>query len=61
MRKSAKKNGVQGNGHVCASFAQLTCSEGQVEDMFSAGESTEQERICLDPSEQKPLPTEKEI
>jgi hypothetical protein len=32
---------------------ELTCSEAQVEDMLSAGESTEEERIDP-PNQQKP-------
>jgi hypothetical protein len=36
---------------------ELTCTEGQVEDMLSAGESTEEERIRPpQPSEQKRSP-----
>ena len=61
MRKPAKKNVAEGKGHACPPFAELTCSEGQVEEMLSAGESTEQERMCPNPIEQKPLPAEKEI
>ena len=57
MRKAAIKNVAQGKGHACRPFAELTCSEGQVEEMLSAGESSEQEH----PSEQKALPAEKEI
>jgi hypothetical protein len=33
---------------------ELTCSEAQVEDVFSAGESTEEERI--DPPNQRKPP-----
>jgi hypothetical protein len=61
MRKPAKKNVAEGRGHACRSFGELTCSEGQVEEMLSAGESTEQEHMCPNPSEQKALPAEKEI
>jgi hypothetical protein len=52
MRKAAIKNVAKGKGHACRPFAELTCSEGQVEEMLSAGESSEQEhqankRRCL--------------
>jgi hypothetical protein len=62
MRKPDKKNLAQGNGRVLPRppFGELTCSEGQVEDMLSAGESTEQEPIRPPkPSEQKPVPVKK--
>ena len=61
MRKAAIKNVAQGKGHACRPFAELTCSEGQVEEMLSAGESSEQERVCPNPSEQKALAAQKEI
>ena len=61
MRKAAIKNVAQGKGHACRPFAELTCSEGQVEEMLSAGESTESRSYVPEPSEQKPLPAEKEI
>jgi hypothetical protein len=45
MRKSAK-NVSQGKGHALSRppSGGLTCSESQVDDMLSAGESTEKER-----------------
>jgi hypothetical protein len=54
MRKSpktvaqAKRNGVPPQP-----AGELTCSEAQAEDVFSAGESTEEERIDP-PNQQKP-------
>jgi hypothetical protein len=59
MRKSANKNVVQGKDQAlsCPPPGELTCSEGQVEDLLSAGESTEEERIAPPtPTERKPLP-----
>ena len=59
MRKPDKKNVTQAKSHVLPRppFGELTCSEGQVEDMLSAGESTEEERIRPPkPSGPKPLP-----
>jgi hypothetical protein len=57
MRNPAKKNVAQGKSHARPPFGELTCSEGQVEDMLSAGESTEEERISPPkPIEHKPLP-----
>ena len=59
MRKSAKKEIGQGKGRALSrpKFVELTCSEGQVEDMLSVGESTEEERISPPPPpEQKPMP-----
>ena len=54
MRKSAKNNAAQGKVNALSRprGGELTCSEGQVEDLLSAGESTEVERI-------DPLPAEK--
>ena len=37
MRKPAKKNVAEGRGHACPPLGELTCSESQAEDMFSAG------------------------
>jgi hypothetical protein len=57
MRKSAK-NVSQGKGHALSRppSGGLTCSESQVDDMFSAGESTENERIYpAKQTEQKPI------
>ena len=52
MRK-AKKTPTQSS----PTPGELTCSEGQVEDMLSAGESTEEELIRPPKlTEQKPLP-----
>lgn len=45
MRKPAKKNVAEGRGHACPPLGELTCSESQAEDMFSAGESTGDERV----------------
>ena len=47
MTKSVKKLDAQGKSRVLtrAQSGELTCTEGQVEDMLSAGESTEEERI----------------
>ena len=47
MGKSAKKLDAQGKSRAASRplSSELTCSEGQVEDMLSAGESTEEERI----------------
>ena len=62
MRKSAKKNAAQGKVDAPSRppGGELTCSEGQVEDLFSAGESTEEERISPPkPREQKPLHAKK--
>ncbi|HSA64164.1 MAG TPA: hypothetical protein VLA67_05885 [Nitrospiraceae bacterium] len=54
MRKSDKKNAAQGKADASSRppSGGLTCSEGQVDDVLSAGESTELERI-------DPLPAEK--
>ncbi|HKU53654.1 MAG TPA: hypothetical protein VJQ25_14375 [Nitrospira sp.] len=48
MTKPAKHDS-QGKGRVVKrpQSGELTCSEGQVEDMLSAGESTEEEPIRL--------------
>ena len=57
MRKSAK-NVAQGkrNALPCQPFGELTCSESQVDDMLSAGESTEVEHIYpAKQPEQKPI------
>ena len=53
MRKSAK-NVSQGKGHALSRppSGGLTCSEWEVEDMLSEGESTEEERHL--PTETKP-------
>lgn len=59
MRKPAHKNVVQGNGRAMSRppSGELTCTEGQVEDLLSAGESTEEELIWPPtPTERKPLP-----
>lgn len=54
MRRSAK-NVSQGKRNALPS-GELTCSESQVDDMFSAGESTEDERIYpAKETEQKPI------
>ena len=57
MRKSAHKNVEQGNGQGISRppSGELTCTEGQVEDLLSAGESTEEERIW------PPTPTERKL
>jgi hypothetical protein len=46
MTRAVKHDG-QGKGRVLKrpQSGELTCSEGQVEDMLSAGESTEEEPI----------------
>jgi len=50
MRKSTKNVAqVQRNALLCKAAGELTCSESQVDDVLSAGESTKEER---------PLPTE---
>ena len=57
MRKSAK-NVAQGKRNALPRqpFGELTCSESQVDDMLSAGESTEDERIHpAKQTEQKPI------
>jgi hypothetical protein len=59
MRKSTKSNVAPGKGRALPRplFAELTCSEGQVEEVLSAGESTEEDRLCPPkPTERKPLP-----
>ena len=58
MTKPAKHD-AQGKRRVLTRppSGELTCSEGQVEDMLSAGESTEEERIHPpQPSEQTRSP-----
>ena len=56
LRKSAKKAFARS----APRSGELTCSEGQVEEMLSVGESTEEERISPPkPSEQKTLPARK--
>lgn len=63
MRKSANKNVVQGKRQALSypPSGELTCTEGQVEDLLSAGESTEEERIWPStPTERKPLPHNEE-
>ena len=60
LRKSAKKAFAQSAPRLAPRSGELTCSEGQVEEMLSVGESTEEERISPPkPSEQKPLPAKK--
>jgi hypothetical protein len=50
LRKSPKKTIARST----LPSGELTCSEGQVEDMLSAGESTEEERVRPpNPTEQK--------
>jgi len=54
MRKSPKTVAqAKRNGLPPQPAGELTCSEAQVEDVFSAGESTEEERIDQ-PNQQKP-------
>jgi hypothetical protein len=58
MRRTSAKNVSQGKGHALSRHrsGELTCSESQVDDMFSAGESTEDERIYpAKETEQKPM------
>ena len=57
MRKSAHKNVEQEKGQAISRppSGELTCTEGQVEDLLSAGESTEEERIW------PPTPTERKL
>jgi hypothetical protein len=50
MQKSAKTVAQQKRKVLSGQPGELTCNESQVEDMLSAGESTEEERI--DPSKQ---------
>ncbi len=62
MRKPDKKNVTQAKSYVLPRppFGELTCSEGQVEDMLSAGESTVEEPIRPPkPSEQKRVPAKR--
>lgn len=59
MRKSAHKNVKQEKGQAISRppSGELTCTEGQVEDLLSAGESTEEERLwTATPTERKALP-----
>ena len=56
LRKSAKKAFARSS----PLSGELTCNEGQVEEMLSVGESTEEERISTPkPNEQKTLPAKK--
>jgi hypothetical protein len=56
MRKPAK-NAVQEKHNAVPRqpSLELTCSESQVEDLLSAGESTEEERNYSEHSESKPV------
>jgi len=55
MRKSAKTVAQEKQSRLSRPpSGELTCSEAQVEDMLSAGESTEEERI--DPPKQRKPP-----
>jgi hypothetical protein len=55
MTRKSVKHVSQGKGHALprSSAGGLTCSEGQVDDVLSAGESTEEERAL--PTETHPL------
>jgi hypothetical protein len=48
-------HGTQAGGAGAAKRDDLTCSEGQIEDLLSEGESTEVERLKR-PRAQKPSP-----
>jgi hypothetical protein len=45
MRRKSAKNELQGKGHAVSRprSGGLTCTESQLDDVFSAGESTEEE------------------
>jgi hypothetical protein len=49
MRKKPAKNVLQGKGHAVSRppSGGLTCTESQLDDVFSAGESTEEEAGAL--------------
>lgn len=53
--RTKARHGPQETGGGAAKRDDLTCSEGQVEDLLSEGESTEVERIKR-PRAQKPSP-----
>lgn len=55
MRKSRKTVAqAKRNGAPPQPAGELTCSEAQVEDVFSAGESTEEEERIDPPNQRKP-------
>ena len=56
MTRKSTKNVSQGKGYALLRRPSggLTCSEGQVDDVLSAGESTEEERLYPKNSSQRP-------
>lgn len=54
-QRTKARQGPQATGGGAAKRDELTCSEGQIEDLLSEGESTEVERLNR-PRVQKPSP-----
>lgn len=58
MTRKSSKNASQGKGHALSRALPggLTCSEWQVDDVLSAGESTEEERSLQTDTDPAKLP-----